>query len=159
MSRLSRPSKSSNPNLARLWNSLALLFTGLTVVSCLCMSAIFAFPQAPFNPFPPYLDTLPTTEIQATATDVDLGVPTNTAVPTLGGLPSEETATPSNGQPTASETAPSTETPGTPLERATPTVTHEPPVDEPTATATLGGYPSDATVTPSSTATIGLPYP
>lgn len=161
MSRSNRPSKSSNPNLARLWNLLALLFSGLTVVSCLYMSAIFAFPQAPFNPFPPYPGFLPTIEVQATATNIDLGVPTNTAVPTLGELPSESTATPANGQPSASESAPSTETLSAPVDQATPTptATLQPPIDSPTATATLDGYPAEATATPTSTATSALPYP
>jgi hypothetical protein len=138
-------------------NLLALLFTGLTVVSCLCMSAIFAFPQAPFNPFPPDDDLLLTPEIQATATGINL--PTDPVLPTLGRLPSEQTATPANGQPSASPTAPGTATSGPSPAAATPTNTPAPPIDIPTATATLGGYPGDATATPSSTATSGTPYP
>lgn len=159
MSRFTRPSQAPRPGLARLWNLLAVLFTGLTVVACLYMSAIFVFPQAPINPFPPDWDSQSTAEARATATSIVL--PTNTTVPTLGELPSVETATPANAQPIASETPfnISTETISAPLGGATPTDTPPPPLDGPTATATLGSYPGQATATPSPTATIGQAYP
>ena len=122
---------------------------------CLCMSAIFAFPQAPFNPFPPG-GALPTAEIPATISDINL--PTGTALPTLGDLPPEQTATPAKGQPTTnrptvSEIAPTTETPSGTQVLATPTNTPQPPLESPTATATLGGYPGEGT--PGQ----GTPYP
>lgn len=159
MSRYNRPSQSHTPQLARVWNLLALLFIGLTALSCLCTSAIFVFPQAPFNPFPPNLDSQPTLAVQATATGIML--PTNTAVPTLGGLPSEATATLANGQSIASETPASlsTETISAPLGGAPPTETPPPPIDGPTATATPGSYPGEATPTPSPTATTASGYP
>lgn len=136
---------------------LALLFSGLTVVACLCMSAIFAFPQAPFNPFPPEADSLLTEEVQATATDINLA--TGTGIPTLGQLPSEQTATPADGRPSATPDTPSAPGATTPAPGASPTVaspptaTLTPPIDLPTATATSAGYPSDPSATPAT------PYP
>jgi hypothetical protein len=138
--------------MARVWNLLALLFTGLTVLACVCMSAIFVFPQAPFNPFPPERDSQLTLEM----TPTDIVFPTSTAIPTLGELPPEYTATPGDGQPPAlTKSAPVTETPNAPQNVAPPTFTNPPPLDlaSPTPTLTPGGYPGAATNTPASSAT------
>ena len=122
---------------SRLYNLLAVLVAGLTVVACLGMAVIFADPGVFFNPFKPVrLDDVP-----AVVTGV---TPAATATPRNAlSAPSGATASPSAttlpADPTATATAPigPTEATLTPFPSPVGPTETIPPTEVPAKTATL----------------------
>jgi hypothetical protein len=137
---------------ARLYNLLATLISGLTVVVCLGMTAIFVDPSVFFNPFkpvvledvPPVLTAITPAATSTAGSTVRAPVAVETNSPTVPPSPTF----PDGGTgavtftPFPSPVGPTETTPPTEIPTLTPTLR------PPTPTATVASYPIPPTQIP-----------
>jgi hypothetical protein len=108
---------------ARLFDRLALVFLGLTIIVLLCYGTIFLVPTVFFNPLPPY--TLALSTLMPTLPPIPTLPPTWTPTPAVTYRP---TATRPTSTSTPSRTPRPTRTP-LPTDTPTPSITPTPTED------------------------------